>query len=68
VSLVEDIEYLDILSFESNDTGIYHRLSESPMLTVCIGAKCSDGIALIADRKYTNVWERKSSSKKYLVT
>jgi 20S proteasome alpha/beta subunit len=30
-------------------------LSELQILTVNIGAKCSDGIALIADRKYTNI-------------
>ena len=53
--LVEDVEYLDILSFEDNDTSIYPSLREPPILTVCIGAKCSDGIALIADRKYTSV-------------
>jgi 20S proteasome alpha/beta subunit len=56
VSLVEDVEYLDILSFEDNHTGIYSISSdENPILTVIIGAKCSDGIVLIADRKYTDV-------------
>jgi 20S proteasome alpha/beta subunit len=55
VSLVEDIELLDILSFEHRDTSIYHWLNEAPILTVVIGAKCADGIVLIADRKYTDV-------------
>jgi hypothetical protein len=34
---------------------ICHSLSELQILTVNIGAKCSDGIALIADIKYTNI-------------
>jgi hypothetical protein len=43
------------LSFENKDTSIYQSLSELQILTVDIVAKCSDGIALIADRKYTNI-------------
>lgn len=56
MSSVEDVEYLDILSFKSNDTSIYHPTSETPILTVCIGAKCSDGFVLIADRKLTDLY------------
>jgi 20S proteasome alpha/beta subunit len=55
VSLVEDVELLDILSFEHRDTSIYHCLNEASIWTVVIGAKCADGIVLIADRKYTDV-------------
>ena len=54
-TIVENTEYLDLLSFEDTNTSIYHSLPEPPILTVCIGAKCLDGIALIADRKYTSV-------------
>jgi 20S proteasome alpha/beta subunit len=55
MSLLEDIEYLDTSSFEQRDTSIYDHLDKAPILTVVIGAKCADGIVLIADRKYTNV-------------
>ena len=58
VSLVEDVEHLDILSFEYRDTSIYHHLNEAPVLTVVIGAKCADGIVLIADRKYSSLIDR----------
>ena len=52
---LEDVKYLDILSFENKDTdtSIYHPLSECTILTVGIGAKYSDGFVLIADRKFT---------------
>jgi hypothetical protein len=63
-SLVEDIEYLDILSFEETNTSIYQPLNEPPILTVIIGAKCSDGIALIADTKYTDIILGKESFDK----
>lgn len=36
---------------------IYCCLSQAPQLTVIIGAKCSDGIVLIADRKLTNIFD-----------
>ena len=32
---------------------IYYCFSQAPPLTVIIGAKCSDGIVLVADSKFT---------------
>jgi 20S proteasome alpha/beta subunit len=37
------------------ETDRYQCLMKSPILTVIIGAKCSDGIALVADTKYTDM-------------
>jgi len=34
---------------------LYHALSKPPILTTAIGAKCSDGIALITDAKLTKI-------------
>ena len=36
---------------------IYCCFSQAPPLTVIIGAKCSDGIVLVADRKFTTVFD-----------
>lgn len=36
---------------------IYCCFSQAPPLTVIVGAKCSDGIALVADRKLTNIFD-----------
>ena len=36
---------------------IYCCFSQAPPLTVIIGAKCSDGIVLVADRKLTNIFD-----------
>ena len=46
----------DIISFRcrhSPSQEIYHCLVDQRALTVVIGAKCSDGIVLVADRKIT---------------
>ena len=37
------------------ETDRYQCLMKPPILTVVIGAKCSDGIALIADTKFTDM-------------
>lgn len=37
------------------DTDTYQCLMKPPVLTVVIGAKCSDGIVLIADTKFTDM-------------
>ena len=34
---------------------IYCCFSQAPRLTVIIGAKCSDGIVMVADRKFTTI-------------
>ena len=34
---------------------IYNCLSEAPLLTVILGAKCSCGIVMVADRKCTDL-------------
>jgi 20S proteasome alpha/beta subunit len=36
---------------------IYCCFSQAPPLTIIVGAKCSDGSALIADRKLTNIFD-----------
>jgi 20S proteasome alpha/beta subunit len=51
MSLV-DITNLNRILHEEN---IYVCLREPPILTVVIGAKCSDGIAMIADKKLTDL-------------
>lgn len=38
-------------------TDIYCCFSQAPRLTVIIGAKCSDGIVLVADRKFTTEFD-----------
>ena len=38
-------------------TDIYCCFSQAPRLTVIIGAKCSDGIVLVADRKFTTKFD-----------
>jgi hypothetical protein len=53
---MKNVEHIDTLSFKEGNTSIYHCLREPPMLTVCIGAKCSDGPVLIADRKLTDTY------------
>jgi 20S proteasome alpha/beta subunit len=53
------LEYRDIINFdypymENRSTeDIYICLKDPPLLTVVMGAKCSDGFVLIADRKMT---------------
>jgi 20S proteasome alpha/beta subunit len=37
------------------DTDTYLCLPKSPTLTVIIGAKCSDGVVIVADTKYTDM-------------
>jgi 20S proteasome alpha/beta subunit len=34
--------------------GLYYCLREPPLLTVIMGAKCIDGIILVADKKMTH--------------
>lgn len=56
-STVEEIEFMDIQSVyfdRPHDKNICQSSAED-LLTVVIGAKCSDGIVLIADKKLTNV-------------
>jgi 20S proteasome alpha/beta subunit len=57
---VSSLEYQDIINYDfpyvrKNESreNIYPCLSEPQLMTVVIGAKCSDGIVLIADRKLT---------------
>ena len=53
------IQFEDIINFDFPGIGeetyekIYTPVIELPSLTAVIGAKCSDGIVLIADRKLT---------------
>lgn len=54
------VEFADVVDFdfqqeEESQEGIYVCLSEPPILTVIIGAKCSDGVVLIADKKMTKI-------------
>jgi hypothetical protein len=34
---------------------IYYCLGEAPLLTVIAGAKCFDGIVMVADRRFTDL-------------
>ena len=58
------LEYTDIFNFDFpyvekyTHEGIYHCFREPPILTVVSGARCSDGIVLIADRKISTVYGR----------
>lgn len=58
MSTLEEIEFLDIQSnendFDPKDRNICQSSTED-LLTVVIGTKCKDGIALIADKKLTNI-------------
>jgi 20S proteasome alpha/beta subunit len=59
VSTLEEIEFMNIQSAyfdrpNHEDRNIY-QFSTEDLLTVVIGAKCRDGIVLIADKKLTNV-------------
>jgi hypothetical protein len=42
--------------------GLYQSLREPPTLTAVIGARCFDGIVLVADRKITHVNNEKLES------
>lgn len=59
MSTLEEIEFMDIQSmyFDRPDVGYRNicQYSSEDLLTVVIGAKCRDGIVLIADKKLTNV-------------
>jgi hypothetical protein len=56
---VPSLEYIDFINFdfpfveESHDEGIYNCSAENSAMTMVSGAKCSDDIVLIADRKLT---------------
>ncbi len=57
MSTLEEIEFMDIQSMyfdHSYDRNICQSSAED-LLTLVIGAKCNDGIVLIADKKLTNV-------------
>lgn len=43
-----------MLSSECRE-GIYYSFRKPPLLTVVIGGSCSDGIALIADKKVSSL-------------
>ena len=45
------------MSKVDEEKSIYLALLKPPILTVIIGAKCSDGIVMIADRKVTDMPE-----------
>ena len=52
------MSFLEITKFDLSALPrekIYACLREPPILTVVIGAKCSDGIAMIADKKLTDL-------------
>jgi 20S proteasome alpha/beta subunit len=60
--VLSSAEYLDIINFDDfpyienkHRENIYHCFREPPLLTVIIGAKCSDGIVLIADKKVSAI-------------
>jgi len=42
--------------------GLYQSLREPPILTAIIGAKCSDGIVLVADAKISRINNEKLES------
>jgi 20S proteasome alpha/beta subunit len=42
--------------------GLYQSLREPPILTAIIGAKCSDGIVLVADAKISRINNEKMES------
>ena len=46
------------MSIVDEESPIYLALLKPPILTVIIGAKCSDGIVMIADRKVTDMTGR----------
>jgi 20S proteasome alpha/beta subunit len=54
---VLSLRYPHIINFDFPDfeqrKSIYPRLIDQPLLTVIIGARCLDGIVLVADRKLT---------------
>jgi 20S proteasome alpha/beta subunit len=48
------LEYIDVL----NSQNIYVSLNEPRLVTVIVGAKCSDGVVLVADKKLTDIFDR----------
>lgn len=48
------LEYSDVLDSQN----IYFSLNEAPLVTVIIGARCSDGVVLVADKKLTDIFDR----------
>jgi len=46
------LEYGDAINADFQYQDIYACVNEPPLLTVIIGAKCSDGVILVADRLY----------------
>jgi len=62
VSPVGEEEHYDFINFDfpyiksRSAENIYICLREPPLMTVIIGGKCSDGVALIADKKLTNIF------------
>jgi 20S proteasome alpha/beta subunit len=55
---VSFLEYQDIINFDfpyknTSDENIYPTLIDQPLMTVIIGAKCRDGVVLVADRRLT---------------
>jgi 20S proteasome alpha/beta subunit len=48
------LECRDVL----NSQNIYVSLNEPRLVTVIVGAKCSDGVVLVADKKLTDIFDR----------
>ena len=48
------LQYSDV----SKSQNIYVSLNEAPLVTKIIGAKCSDGVVLVADKKLTDIFDR----------
>ena len=59
------LEYNGIINFGFPYEAIYACLDEAPPLTVVIGAKCSDGVVLIADKKLTDIFGGKPPEYKH---
>jgi 20S proteasome alpha/beta subunit len=47
------LEYSDVL----NSQDIHISLNEAQLVTVIIGARCSDGVVLVADKKLTDIFD-----------
>jgi hypothetical protein len=50
------VSLLDVINHDFQHQGIYVCLSEPPLLTVIIGARCSDGVVLVADKQLTDIF------------
>ena len=58
-----DIVNFDFPYVDSCRENIYACLSEPRILTVIIGAKCSDGVIFVTDKKLTNIYGGKPQFK-----